>query len=196
MSYSVFPITKFFLLQQSMITTESVHWKNQLLSAAKWLRSVKLSECSGSTTYFRVEKEIFLGFYSIRKLFDTYKVSDAAKAVAYELTWYRNTKPVSHLNWHKVDECYNLSTEHTETRDIRYLCNQFIHSYIFLIAGEFRIEGFFVASDRVRNVRVYFVPLSDVLHAFRVVACDCPSKVEFVRDPQTGELRAVHCSSA
>ena len=172
-----------------MITTESVYWKDQLLSTAKWLHSVKLSERSRDSTYFRVQKEIFFGFYSIRKLLDTYKVSNATKAVAYELTWYRNTEPVNYLNWYKIDEYYDLSTEHTEIRDIRYLCNQFIHSYVFLISGEFHIEGIFLASDQVRNERVYFVPLSDILHAFRIVGRDYPSTLKFVRDPQTGEFK-------
>ena len=171
-----------------MITTESVYWKKQLLNTAKWLRSVKLSECSRDSTYFRVEKEIFFGFYSIRKLFDTYKVSDTTKAATIELTWHRNTVPVNYLNWHKLDECYDLSSEHTEVCDIRYLCNQFIHSYVFLIKIDLRIEGVFVASDRMKNERVYFVTLSDILHVFRLVAHDYPSTLTLVRDPQTQEF--------
>lgn len=171
-----------------MITTESVYWKKQLLNTTKWLHSVKLSECSRDSTYFRVEKKIFFGFYSIRKLFDTYKVSDTTKATTIELTWHRNTNPVDYLNWHKLDECYDLSSEHTEVRDIRYLCNQFIHSYVFLIKGECRFEGIFIASDQVKNERVYFVPLSDILHVFRLVASDYPSMLKLVRDPRTGEF--------
>ena len=108
----------------------------------------------------RIEKEIFFGFYSIRKLLDTVKVSNATKATTYELTWSPSVKPVDYLNWHRLDKCYDLSTEHTEIRDIQYLCNQFIHSYVFIVAGEFRIDGIYVASDHVKNKKVYFVPLS------------------------------------
>ena len=55
--------------------------------------------------------------------------------------------------------------------------------------GKFHIKGIFVASDRVRNEKVYFVPLSDIVYAFRLVARDYPSKLEFKRAPLSGELK-------
>ena len=168
---------------------ESVYWKAPLLSVAKWLCAVRLSERTRESTYVRIEKEIFFGFYSIRKLLDTVKVSNATKATTYELTWSPNVKPVDYLNWHQLDKCYDLSTEHTEIRDIQYLCNQFIHSYVFIVAGEFRIDGIYVASDHVRNKKVYFVPLSHILHAFRLIGRDYPSTLVHVKDPNTGERR-------
>ena len=168
---------------------ESGYWKVPLLSAAKWLCAVRLSERTCESTYVRIEKEIFFGFYSIRKLLDTVKVSNATKATTYKLTWSPNVKPVDDLNWHQLDKCYDLSTEHTEIRDIRYLCDQFIHSYVFIVAGEFRIDGIYVASDRVRNKKVYFVPLPHILHAFRLIGRDYPSTLVHVKDPNTGEKR-------
>ena len=168
---------------------ESGYWKAPLLSAAKWLRAIRLSERTRESTYVRIEKEIFFGFYSIRKLLDTLKVSDSTKVTTYELTWFPNMKPVDDLNWHQLDKCYDLSTEHTEIRDIQYLCNQFIHSYVFIMSGEFRIDGIYVASDRVRNKKVYFVPLCHILHAFRLIGRDYPSTFVHVKDPETGERR-------
>ena len=168
---------------------ESAYWKVTLLSAAKWLCAVRLAERTRESTYVRIEKEIFFGFYSIRKLLDTLKVSNSTKATKYELTWCPNMKPVDDLNWHQLDKCYDMSTEHTEIRDIRYLCNQFIHSYVFIVAGEFRIDGIYVASDRVRNKKVYFVSLSHILHAFRLIGRDYRSMLVHVQDPDTGERR-------
>ena len=168
---------------------ESGYWKAPLLSAAKWLRAIRLSERTRESTYVRIEKEIFFGFYSIRKLFDTLKVSNSTKATTYKLTWFPNMKPVDDLNWHQLDKCYDMSTKHTEIRDIRYLCNQFTHSYVFIVAGEFRIDGIYVASDHVRNKKVYFVPLPHILHAFRLIGRDYPSTLVHVKDPDTGERR-------
>ena len=173
---------------------ESVYWKDPLLSAAKWLRSIRISERTRESTFVRIEKEILVGFYSIRKLFDTHKVSDSTKEITYTLTWFPklpNAKPVDQLNWHQLDKLYDMSTENKEKRDIRYLCNQFIHSYVFVMCGEFRINGFFVVSDKFRNKKVYYVPLSDILHAFRLVGRDYPASILFKRNSDTGEMQGL-----
>jgi len=171
---------------------ESVYWKEPLLGAAKWLRSVRISERTRESTFVRIEKEVFVGFYSIRKLLDTLHISDSTKKVKYELTWFpklQNSKPVDLLNWHKLEHLYDMSRENKEKRDIQYLCNQFIHSYVFMVCAENRISGFFVVSDRLRNKKLYYVPLSDVLHAFRLVGHNYPTNVSLSRNPSTGEMR-------
>ena len=108
------------------------------------------------------------------------------------MTWFpkvSNATPVDELNWHQLNRLYDMSTENKERHGIRYLCNQFIHSYIFVMCGEFRIDGFFVVSDRMRNGKVYYVPLSDILHAFRLVGHDYPTNASFVRHSDTGEMQ-------
>ena len=168
---------------------ESSYWKEPLLASARWLLHVRLSERSSERTYVRIEREVFFGFYSIRKLLDSQKISDSTKLLSFDLRWHPNTKHVDHLNWHKLDKLYDLNVSRTETRDIRFLCNQFIHSYVFLPAEDNRrLEGFFVSSDRDRNRKVYFVELRHVLTAFRTVGRDNPSEVRLVRDPKTGDF--------
>ena len=167
---------------------ESSYWKEPLLDAATWLRRVRFRENTSERTHVRIEKEIFVGFYSIRKLLDTFTVSDSTKKVKYELEWCPNTKPVDDLNWHRIDELYDLERWGTETRDIRFLCNLFVHSFIFVVRGVERLEGIYVASDRTKNKKIYFVPLSHVLAIFRLVGRDYPSHATFERDPNTGEL--------
>lgn len=168
---------------------ESGFWKDPLLVAAKWLRSVRLTDRTRESTFVRIEKEIFFGFYSIRKLFDTLKVSDSTKEVSYDLTWYPSVHSVDDLNWHHLDRLYDMKSQQTENRSIRFICNQFVHSYVFLVAGETRIDGVFVASDHVRNRKVYYVPLKHILHAFRLVGRDYPSENVYVRDPSTEEMK-------
>ena len=167
---------------------ESCYWKDPLLKAATWLRSVKLGETTRDSTHVRIEKEIFLGFYSIRKLLDTYKISDATKVTKLELTWFENKKAVTYINWHNLDKLYDLSTPHSENRDLRFLCNQFVHSFIFVVSGNGRIDGVFVASDNVRNRKVYFVSLDQIIQMFRLVGRDYPASGSWKRDPDTGEL--------
>jgi len=168
---------------------ESYHWKEPLLQSASWLRRVRLGPGTRESTLVRIEKELFIGFYTIRKLLDTLKVSDSTKGQSYNLEFSPNRKRVDYLNWHHVDECYDLETRRSETRNLRFLCNLFIHSFVFVVCGEGPLEGFFVASDKMMNQKVYYVSIDQVIHAFRLVGRDYPDEVHLLRDPKTGEFR-------
>jgi len=167
---------------------ESSYWKEPLLKAADWMRQVRFRENTREATFVRIEKEIFIGFYSIRKLLDTVKVSDSTKKAPYELLWYQNVKPVDALNWHHLDEVYDLERERRETRDIRFICNLFVHSFVFVVSGDDRFEGVYVASDKLRNKKVYFIPLSHIQAIFRLVGRDYPANISYMRNLETGEL--------
>lgn len=169
---------------------ESSYWKEPLLKAATWLRRVRFRETTREATLVRIEKEIFVGFYGIRKLLDTVKVSDSTKKQNYELVWHPNIKPVDTLNWHRFDELYDMEREGRETRDIRFLCNLFIHSFVFIVNGEDRLEGVYVASDMTKNKKLYYVPLGHILTIFRLVGRDYPANLSFERIQETGELKS------
>ncbi|WP_152484018.1 hypothetical protein [Halomonas sp. THAF5a] len=169
---------------------ESSYWKEPLLKAATWLRRVRLGENIRESTLVQVEEELFIGFYSVRKLLETVKVSDSTKKERFELIWHPNKKPVDWLNHHIVEDHYDLAKSNQEFRDIGFVCNLFIHSYVFSLVGENKIEGVFVASDKTKNQKVYYVPIEVVLSVFRLVGRDYPSRVEFTRNAETGEFEA------
>jgi len=167
---------------------ESSFWKDPLLASANWLRKVRLTDRTTEKTFVRIEKELFFGFYSIRKLLDAKKVSTATESMTFEMTWYPNIKHVDYLNWHKIDELYDLNKSNTEIHDLRFLCNQFIHSYVFSpVADSERLKGFYLSSDKDRNKRLYFVEVDLVLKLFRTVSRDYPSKVTMKRNPNTDD---------
>ena len=178
-------------VQQRMIH-ESFYWKEPLLDTAKWLRRVGLSDRTRESTYVKIEKELFIGFYSVRRLLEANKLSNLTRTITYTLTWYPNLRPVDALNRYQLEKLYNLKSGGEEQRSLPYLCNQFIHSYIFILAGDTSIDGFFIASEHVRNKKVYYVHLSQVLHAFRSVGRDYPSEAQYVRDSNTEEMQLVH----
>lgn len=169
---------------------ESSYWKEPLLESASWLRRVRFRKNTRERTLARVEKEIFIGFYSIRKPLEAIKVSDNTKNSKHELTWYSNTKTANYLNWHKIEDLYNLSSTNKETRDLEYVCNLFIHSYIFSLAGEERLEGVYINSENTKNKKLYFISLNTILVIFRLVGRDYPANQSFSRNPETNELTA------
>lgn len=136
----------------------------------------------------RIEKEIFVGFYSVRKLLESVKVSDSTRSSKYELTWFPNVKSVDVMNHHRVDELYDFEKPNSEQRDIGFVCNLFVHSFVFSLVGNDRLEGIIVASDRTKNKKAYLVPLATIQAIFRLMGRDYPCHSVFKRNPETGEV--------
>ncbi len=168
---------------------ESHYWKEPLLASARWLSKLRLSEVTRESTYVKLEKELMVGFYSVRKLIETIKISDSTKTLKFEIQWHKNTKKVNWLNHAFLDENYDLTQTQSEKRDIEFICNLFVHSYVFVVSGDGKLEGVYVSTDRQKNQKVYFVPLQVILKIFRIVGRDYPSTSTFKREPN-GDLVA------
>lgn len=162
---------------------DSVFWKEPLLKTATYLSRVRLTESTRDKTLARIEKEVFIGFYAVRKLLDTFSVSDSTRALKVEVASYKVKREVDFLNWHRVDQIVDLTHSTLEVRDLKFLCNQFVHSYIFCpVEDAGRLAGFYFASDTERKRKCYFVNISEVVGLFRIVGRDYPSKLELRRN--------------
>jgi hypothetical protein len=169
---------------------ESADWKEPLLRSADYLARVRLDDRTTGRKLVRIEKELFIGFYAIRKLLEGFKVSDSTKAMSFTLACYPSRRIVDYMNWEKIDDNYDLSKPKSEIRDITFLCNQFIHSYVFLPSDrDGKLDGVYVASDRARNEKCYFVSRDQFLSAFRTVGRDYPSSIQLERDPVTRQWK-------
>lgn len=169
---------------------ESHYWKQPLISAATWMKRLRISSSGQGRSLVRLEREIFVGFYAIRKLLDTMKVTDATRALSFGLKYSPCVKQVDYMNCHRVDSLYDLNSVSVENRGLAFLCNQFVHSYVFspVFDEDSRIAGFYISSDRTRQQKVYFVELAQVLTAFRAVGRDDPREIVMTRNMTTGQL--------
>lgn len=167
---------------------ESYYWKQSLLDAASWMRRLKLTERSSSRSFVRLEREVFVGFYAIRKLVQSTKVTDLVRKKTFDLVSFRCMKRVDPLGFCRIDESYDLSSAIVETHDLLFLCNQFIHSHLFLpvMDENSRLTGFYVNSDLIAQKKIFLVDLSQLLEAFRIVGRDDPCHIAMVLDPITG----------
>ena len=137
---------------------ESSYWKEPLLKTATWLRRMRLKARSGEAILVKLEKERMIGFYSVRKLLDNLMVSDQLKERLFQVTWYANQRPVDFLNWHQIDRLFDLEKPQSELRDIEFICDRLIHSFVFVPDfDDERLRGVFVATDTDRRQKVYFV---------------------------------------
>lgn len=174
---------------------ESKYWKQPLLRAASWMHKLRVQDSEvGERDLVRVEREIFIGFYAIRKLLETFKVSLSTKELRLDVQAFKaNTeRKADYFNKTNIDELFDLDHPCQEQRDIGFLCNQIVHSFIFLIATRENgaLEGFFVASDSMRFKKLYFVGIDQVIHAFKLVGKDYPSSMQLRRNESTDQWEA------
>lgn len=168
---------------------ESYHWKEDLLKRADRLSQRSKQKRWPEVSLVHVEQNIMMGFYAIRKLTEARKVSDRIADQQIRLKAYKwnKKKNVTRMNWHRIDELYDLDKEHRQNRTLRYLCNQFIHSYVFILhfKGNHRgLDGILVSSENERHKYLYLVAISQIIRLFRQFGNDYPNISVGMYDPQ------------
>lgn len=176
---------------------ESWYWKQPLLEIAERLRSLKTKsdeELLADELSAQFERDIFIGFYSVRKIIEAVaKVTDATKNMQLQVSCYANCEPVTARHNHKLDELYDLEQEHQETRDLWFVCGRIIHSFIFMpyVGEEGRLEGIMFTSDTDKDKNLYSMKIDDVIGIFQRVGNDYPAKVHSCVDSNSGKLITV-----
>jgi len=113
-----------------------------------------------------VERDIFIGFYSIRKLFEaTTKITDKTRSLSLILQKHPNLKPVTWRNNHKLDELYELAKSNKETRNVLFVCGRIIPGFVFspCESESGGVHGAFFSSDRDKNSHLYFISIDQVI---------------------------------
>ena len=174
---------------------ESWHWKKPLLESATRLEALKTTKRVSEKKLVQLEKDIFIGFYSVRKLLEApAKITDEVKATRFPITWYPNRgEKVTWRNNHRLDELYDFETSGDELRDIFFICGRIIHSFIFssVFAEKGGIEAILFTSDTDKEKRLYSMNIDRVIELFLLVGSNDPVQIIWSRDPKTGEEKTV-----
>lgn len=177
----------------SGMITESYYWKKPLLTGANFIRKYMDEENITDAQFARIEREIFIGFYTVRKLLEaTGKVSPETRDLQVSLNRYpkRNGQPL--VDWYNRSEfweLYDLEDGRPEQRDLLYVAHQMVHSFIFVLSGHDDGHGAFFTSDRDKKTRLSFITTSEIVRIFQIVGNDYPSALKAWRDPDTGEMK-------
>lgn len=177
---------------------ESRFWKNDLLKQAKSLRSRLTQKRWSETSLARLEQTVMLGFYSIRKLIEAKKLSDSVENQLIDTNLHSfKGEEVTRFNRDRIDELYSFDTVQSVTKDLIFFCNQFIHSYVFVIAFNENscVDGIFVSSDRERNKALYFIEIRKIIALFEQVGNNYPSAVYMISDQKLGDYRILNLDS-
>ena len=164
---------------------ESHPWKQGLAQTANYFEKLQAGTTITKKQQVAIEKHTFLGFYSIRKLMDARKLSDQIKDRRVSVVIYPPTGiKAHHLNLHKVDRIFNLDNPRKESWDLRRICNQFIHSYVFQIVECDRgyFHSLMVASDHQRAEGLLGLNVHVLIQLFRAVVIDDVASVEWKKD--------------
>lgn len=141
----------------------------------------------------KIEQDIFIGFYSIRKLIETVtKVSDILKNMQVNIKWHPNIEYVNLLNNHKVDELYDLTKVNSDTKNITFVCGRIIHSFIFLPEfDENGLSNILFTSDNDAQNMLYSMDIDEVVRIFECFGNDYPHSIHYEQDTETGKVKMV-----
>jgi hypothetical protein len=173
---------------------ESHYWKDDLLESADYLEGWLDRTDWTEEELVGFEKAVLTSAYSMRKLAESYKLSDETVSEQVPVTKYpARGKNVSLRNWWEYWELYDLDDGNRETVSLRKLCNQLIHSFIFLVESDDEedaaISSVIFNSDRNRNKHLYRIQIVDLVEVMRLVGNEYPSSMSMLYDPETGDWR-------
>lgn len=172
---------------------ESGPWKEELRRTVARLERRSRQKQWREASYARVELDAMQGFYMVRKLIEAPgKVSETVKNRRVPVTEFdlRPGAQVDSMNWHKITSLYDLDAGKAGVRDLMFVCNQFVHSFVFVTAhgNDPALTGFYLASDRQKEKTLLLVTLADVLKCFAVVASDYPANLTRTVDSTGKEI--------
>lgn len=175
---------------------ESHDWKENLLKTALKLSKRIYQKRWTERSFFLFEREIFFAFYSIRKLIEAKKLSDCVEAKISLQAFKSMGLPVTRFNRDRINELYDFQNPSIESIKLKDICNQFIHSYIFVPCfGESNeLDGIIFCSDHTRKKRVFKLAIADLIEALKMVASDYPSLGYHEFDEGLGDYRSVNLS--
>ncbi len=161
------------------------YWRRDLASFARALEKRYRQKRWSKLTQYKIEKEVFLSFYIIRKLIENKRLKPSVVASRHTVTWYPiiigatpSTDPKTFVFTYLL---YHGWLEEWAPGEI---CNQFIHSFIF---SPFRIPrgdmlGIFFASDRESKTGLYYIKLIPVIDIILSAARNRPIRRTLVRN--------------
>ncbi|MDJ0658925.1 MAG: hypothetical protein QNJ42_05480 [Crocosphaera sp.] len=165
---------------------ESCYWKDPLLELVKEIDKWEMNKNLDEPELAEIERQIMIGFYSIRKLIEAKKLSNQVINKNWICISYPNLKNVHRFNWDDFDTLYNLESPKHENRKLLFICHQIIHSYVFIIdEKDSGFSGIFFVSDRLRNKILFHISSKELKRIFDVVGNDDPSSGTRTFNPET-----------
>jgi len=136
-------------------------------------------------SYFPFERDVFFAFYIIRKLIETkFKISPESQNILVPLkkyTFIRNDMKI--LDRDEFWDFYDMNKSHNIKKQIYFVCNQVIHSYVFSPSWDESAEqnsfGFYFNSWEERRSALYHVYIRDMIPFLEKISQDYMYSLSF-----------------
>jgi hypothetical protein len=118
-----------------------------------------------------------MGFYAIRKLVESKKLSSGAASILIPIRVYSARGQSVHLlNKHELDDLYDLGHPAPSRRELAFVANQIIHSYVlqFVTSRSGALRGVVFSSADHRNKALYELSAAQMSRVFSKVGRDYP----------------------
>lgn len=180
---------------RSKMIFESGPWKQQLLRDAGTLKKISktpIGESNEDLLLTRLERLIFIGAYSMRKLHESGKLSTDWTKVRLSCSRFKfvgESSPTV-LDNHKIETFYDLVNPLDTRMPSDEFCDRVVHSFIFspVVGEEGCVQGFHLTSDRLKKRCLWFVPLAEVIALMLRTGKDYPRRGVWIRTAN-GELK-------
>lgn len=169
---------------------DSVPWKEELLKTASRLERKKQQKRWTERSSFLVERDIMVGAFAVRRLRESYKISDNLAARSFAVRCHRQAGKMPDVwNRYEVWDLYDLTTSKEVHISLVDLCNQIIHSWIWTFSvdeADGLLDGILLCSDRKRRSCLYYIDVDLLIDLFRSVGREDIVSLRMQQGP-TGE---------
>jgi hypothetical protein len=174
---------------------ESWPWRRELVRTGERLRRRTRQQRWSDASFSGVERDVMIGAYAARKLLDAKtKVPQAIRdrtvpATAFRARSNSDGSSPDLMNWHQLERWFDFSHGEPTSLKPRDLCNQIIHSWVFVpVVNETTngLDEIMVSSDRDRQRRLYSIDILELARFFIAVGNGEESSLVMSRD-STGQ---------
>ncbi|WP_103256823.1 hypothetical protein [Tabrizicola aquatica] len=152
---------------------ESWPWRRELTRTANRITQVLNFKYIRSDTFDLLERDIFIGFFSVRKLIEAgAKIEKRVAEMQIPVERCKALRPMGSYERFEFYDYFDLDRPYLVQTSVSYLANQMMHSLLFSF-GSIRDDaslGIFFVSDKDRLKFCNFVDLATVSTIFSEVA--------------------------
>ncbi|SDT42606.1 hypothetical protein SAMN04489743_2861 [Pseudarthrobacter equi] len=180
--------------------SDSVPWRYELLRIARRLERKTRQEHWTERSSFRVEKDLMMAGYAIRRLLEARKLSDSLAAKQVPVVRHPRIGPIPDFyNRDEIDALYDIANPIKDQITLAHLANQIIHSFVLVLScdeveapyegedgieveGSYLFNGYFIASEKERMKHLYFLDSGTLVALCRSIAMEDVVGVDMRRD--------------
>jgi hypothetical protein len=160
---------------------EFAYWKEAHFRHARAIRQRQALTRWSERSSAGLEKDLIIGFFSIRKLVEPHKVSDELRDRSLHLQGYPSTgSPVNFMNWDRIDQNYDLNRPVALRKTVIWIANQVIHSFAFMpgFDSDDKLDYIFFNSDRTRRQHHFVMRVDKIIDLFEGIGANDPASMQ------------------